>query len=186
VSANRVARAWALLPLALFTAYLALAASEERAWDALWICHVANLLLAAGIALARPRWVRAAAVLLAPAFPLWIYDMVEAGKVDLVSVASHVGGLVIALVATWHMPTGARAWPVALATFLAAQAAARLFAPAALNVNIAHGIYPGWDRWFSSHAAYWAFTTTVAALLLWLADRLLPRSAHSRLEAAPS
>ena len=96
------------------------------------------------------------------------------------------GGLCFGLFAMSRLPQTQRAWPLALGTFLAAQAAARWLAPADLNVNLAHGIYPGWERWFGSHAAYWLFTATAAAALLWLTDRFLPRFALRRMEVSPS
>jgi hypothetical protein len=120
--------------------------------------------------------VRAAVLLIVPGVPLWIYDMAVASAVEPVSVVSHLGGLAVGIPALVRLPSPRRAWPVALGVFLAAQLAARLLAPPALNVNLAHGVYPGWDRWFPNHASYWVFTTAVAAFLLWLLDRLLPKA----------
>ena len=171
-----LARAWGLLPIAFFVAYAAVAVVQGRGWDALWICHVANVVLGAGILARRPLWVRAAVLLIIPGVPLWIYDMLVASSVEPVSIVSHLGGLAVGIPALVRLPSERRAWPVALGVFLAAQLAARLFAPPALNVNLAHGVYPGWERWFASHGSYWIFTTAVAALLLWLLDRLLPKT----------
>lgn len=171
-----LARAWGLLPIAFFAAYTAVAVMQGRGWDALWICHVANIVLGIGILVRRPLLVRAAVLLIVPGVPLWIYDVMVAGHVEAVSVVSHLGGLAIGIPALVRLSSERRAWPVAFGVFLAAQLAARLFTPPALNVNLAHGVYPGWDRWFASHEVYWAFLATVAAALLWILDRLIPKS----------
>ncbi|APV50704.1 hypothetical protein BWI17_14030 [Betaproteobacteria bacterium GR16-43] len=171
-----LSRAWGLLPFGFFVAYLAMAVNAGRGWDALWVCHVANLLLAAGIFARRVRWARAALLLILAGLPLWAADMAHTGHVEGVSVVSHLGGFAVAVFALLRSPRPpGPAWGLALATYLAAQLAARLFAPPALNVNVAHAPYPGWEGWFESHAAYWVFVTAATAAALWLGDRLLPR-----------
>ena len=166
-------RAAALAPLVLFVMYAAHAAAEGRAAESLWICHLANLLLAFGMVADCPAAARAAVLLMIPGLPLWIYDMVVSSAVDPVSVLSHLGGLAIGIAVLLRQKPYRRSWHWALLAYFCAQAAARAFTPAELNVNVAHAPYPGFEKVFPGYAAYWLFTSLAAFVVLWAADRMM-------------
>ena len=53
-------RALGILPLLFFAAYLYAAVGEHRAAEALWMCHVSNVILGMGILAQQPALVRLA------------------------------------------------------------------------------------------------------------------------------
>lgn len=161
------------LALALFAAYAAFAAQRGRPAEALWMCHVANLLLAAGLFAAWPRLVGIAVLWIVLGIPLWVLDAWMNGEVPPVSIASHLGGLALAMYALPRLPLSSNPWLAALAVFLALQQACRWWTPEALNVNLAHAEYTGWKGVFGGYAAYWMVTTLAAAAFLWALGRLL-------------
>jgi hypothetical protein len=163
------------VPLALFALYFLNASGQERAWESLWVCHVANLFLGLGLVFSSEVLVRSAALVLVPAIPMWIYDMVASQSIDPISLATHLGGAAIAIAAVAKVGMRAGTWRFALAVGLAAQVLARAFSPPALNVNLAHQVYPGWETLFTSYAPYWVFVTLATAAVLWCAERLLLR-----------
>jgi hypothetical protein len=40
-------------------------------------------------------------------------------------------------------------------------------------VNLAHGIYAGWEQMFTGYWSYWITTSVFMALALWITGRLL-------------
>ena len=143
------------------------------------MCHVSNMVLAAGLLSGNARLVQLGAIWIIPGIPLWLMDMVQTSLIYFASVASHLGGLAVAILALrWH-GMKKNTWFLAVIWFLLVQQLCRVVAPVELNVNLAHNIWPGSEQWFSDYRVYWAFTTGVAAVCLWLCEqaiiRLLPR-----------
>src|SRR5262249_17148519 len=136
----------ALAPLSFFVAYLAAALQNGTGADSLWMCHVSNLILAAGIAGRWPRVIGLAVCWIVVGIPLWLYDMVQAGEVTVVSVLSHLGGLAFGMYALRRVRISYNPWLPALVVYLVVQQLCRWFTPAELNVNLAHRAYEGWDR----------------------------------------
>lgn len=162
-----------VVPLALFGTYAAVAAQRGRAADALWMCHVANLVLAIGIFARAPRIIGVAVLWIVIGIPLWAMDAWLNRTMAPVSLASHLGGLAIGMYAASRLRLSSNPWIAALALFIALQQACRWWTPRALNVNVAHAEYAGWEGVFGSYWAYWLVTTLAAAGCLWLLGRLL-------------
>src|SRR5215468_8708162 len=89
-----------LLPLCFFLAraiqYMIIAKTPEQM---LWSCHISNLMLAAGLFLGNPFLIRVAVFWLILGVPPWIADMVWSKIITVVSFFSHLGGLIVAIVA---------------------------------------------------------------------------------------
>ncbi|HJY77989.1 MAG TPA: hypothetical protein VKE95_15240 [Burkholderiales bacterium] len=163
----------ALAPLSFFVAYLAAALQNGTGADSLWMCHVSNLILAAGIAGRWPRVIGLAVCWIVVGIPLWLYDMVQTGEVTVVSVLSHLGGLAFGMYALRRVRISYNPWLPALVVYLVVQQACRWFTPAELNVNLAHRAYEGWDRLPGGYAAYWLGLTLTGAMALWATGRAL-------------
>jgi len=162
-----------VVPLALFGTYAAVAAQRGRAADALWMCHVANLVLAIGIVTRSPRVVGIAVLWIVLGIPLWAMDAWLNRTVTPVSAASHLGGLAVGMYAASRLRLSSNPWLPALALFLVLQQLCRWWTPQALNVNLAHAEYAGWEGAFGAYWAYWLITTLGAAACLWALGRLL-------------
>jgi hypothetical protein len=150
------------LPLAFFLAYLAVAFQRGRAADSLWLCHVANLLLAIGMFARSPRLVGIAFSWIVLGLPLWAFDAWRNGDVSLVSGMSHLGGFAVGLYALWRLRLSWNPWLAAVLLFVALRLLCRWLTPAALDVNLAHADW-----------TYWLATTAAAGAALWAIGRML-------------
>lgn len=162
-----------LLPLGFFLANLAANFREGHPGNSLWMCYLANLLLAAGLFLARPELLRPGALWILPGIPLWMLDMISTGIVRPTGVLAHLGGAAVGIYALGRYRAGRGAWLHAFLLFLAVQQLCRWVTPPDLNVNLAHGIYAGWEKMFPGYWAYWAATSVLMACALWMTGRLL-------------
>jgi hypothetical protein len=161
------------LPIFFFVLYLATAAQRGKAADSLWMCHVANLLLSIGMFSRSPRLVGIALAWIVLGIPLWALDMWRSGELTQASVLSHLGGLALGMYAAWRLRLSSNPWLAALFVFVALQQLCRWLTPEALNVNLAHAEYAGWEGVFGGYWAYWLATLLAAAAALWGTGRLL-------------
>jgi hypothetical protein len=166
-------RALGLAPLAFFATYAGAAANGDRAGDALWMCHVANLVLGLGMILERPAWIRVAAAWIVLGIPLWVIDMATSGTICPFSTISHVGGLAVAIFALNRVRATRNEWIGGVALLVAMQLLARVATPEALNVNLAWRPYEGFERWPGGYPGYWASLMAGAAFTLWGIGRVM-------------
>jgi hypothetical protein len=139
----------------------------------LWMCNVGNVLLGIGLLLGHRELIRAAAIWTIPGLGLWIYYVLLASGFYFSTTLAHVGGITVGLIALSRVRMDRFAWLYAFAWYLLTQFAARLLAPPALNVNVAHSIQPGWDKVFTSYWKFWLVGSAVAALGLWIIGKVL-------------
>jgi hypothetical protein len=179
-----------LLPLAFFLLHAGYYLCYGGLSHMLWMCNIGNLVLAAGMLGNFPALVRIAVAWLLPGLALWIVTYVLPGAVLLTSAIAHVGGLLVGLVALWRVGASRWAWLEATGYYLLMQQLSRLFTPAALNINVAHAVWPGWEKYFSTYVSFWLATTIVAAggqWTLWLIlRRLLPTRRAARATLRPA
>lgn len=166
-------RALGLLPLGFFLANLAANYGEGHVGNSLWMCYLANLLLAAGLFLARPELLRPGAIWILPGIPLWLMDMLRTGIVRPTGVLAHVGGAVVGLIALGRYRAGRWAWLHAFLLYLSVQWLCRWITRPDLNVNLAHGVYEGSANLFRQYWTYWLATSALMAIALWMTGRLL-------------
>ena len=141
----------------------------------MWMCNIGNLLLALGLWLEKPQLVRLAAIWTLPGLVIWFLYVVLVWEVFLSSFLAHVGGLAVALVALRVYGMDRVAWRWAFGWYLVIQLLSRFFTAPALNVNLAHGVQPGWDRFFHSYWSFWLVLTIVTLVALWICGLLLWR-----------
>jgi len=163
----------ALAPLSFFVVYAAAVLQDGKGAESLWVCHVSNLILAAGIAGRWPRVIALAVCWMAVGIPLWAYDMAMTGEVTVPSVLSHLGGLAFGMYALRRVRISYNPWLPALLAYLVLQQICRWFTPAELNVNLAHRAYEGWDVLPGGYATYWLGLALTGALALWATGRAL-------------
>ena len=139
----------------------------------LWMCNIGNLLLAMGLFLEKPLIVRLAAIWMIPGLIVWFIYVVLAWGVFLTSTLTHIGGLGVAMFALTKYRMDRTAWRWAFGWYLIVQLCSRLVTPAALNVNLAHAIQPGWESGFRGYWTFWLTLTIVTVVVLWLSGLLL-------------
>ena len=158
-----------LLPLCFFIArgieYMVIAKTPEQM---LWSCHVSNLMLAVGMFLGNPLLIRVAVFWQILGLPPWIMDAVVSGMIKWVSIFSHLGGSVVAIIAIRQVGAKRWSWIPALIYFVVPQQITRLVTDPGpyTNVNVAHFAYGPMKDWFTVYWKYWAVNTSIVALTL--------------------
>jgi hypothetical protein len=133
-----------------------------------WMCNIGNLVLGVGLLLGQPIMIRVAALWLVPGLGVWYWFVVRPYGIVFSSTLAHIGGLIVAMIALRRVRVDARAWVYALGWYFVMQLLSRLLTPAAMNVNVAHSVYPGWEQTFPSYWKFWLVLTLVTAACLWV------------------
>ncbi len=166
------------LPLCFFIAraieYVAIAKTPEQM---LWSCHVSNLMLAVGIFLGAPLLIRIAVFWQILGVAPRIMDAVVSGLVKMVSIFSHLGGVVVAIVAIRQIGAKRWSWVYSLVYFVILQQLTRLLTDPGpyTNVNVAHFAYGPMKDWFAVYWKYWVVNTALVAALLFIIEVVLLR-----------
>jgi len=181
------------LPLAFFTAQALHYWQINQLGHMLWMCNIGNLLLAIGLFTEQALLIRVAVIWMVPGVLVWFayvvptWGMLLTGKFSytelfgvLSSTLAHLGGFAVGIAALRKVGAELRTWIYAFVWYLIVQLISRLFTPAALNVNLAHNIQPGWERAFNSYLSFWLVLSVLVALCLWglgfLLTKLWPAS----------
>ena len=170
------------LPLSFFLAraveYMIVAKTPEQM---LWSCHVSNLMLAAGLFMGNPFLIRVAVFWQILGVPPWILattmEMAWLKPVTLVSIFSHLGGFIVAVIAIRQVGARRGSWIPSLIYFVVLQQLTRLATVPGpyTNVNVAHFAYGPMKDWFASYWTYWAANTSAVALTLIVIEFVLLR-----------
>lgn len=162
-----------ILPLIFFIAQFVHYWPINELGHMFWMCNIGNLILAMGLFLEKPVLIRLAAIWTIPGFVVWFIYVVLTWGVFLTSTLAHAGGLIVAMIAIRHYRMDRTAWRWAFGWYLAIQLASRFFTPAALNVNLAHAVQPGFEQTFPSYWTFWLVLTAATIVILWLVGLLL-------------
>jgi hypothetical protein len=166
------------LPLCFFLAraieYIVVAKTPEQM---LWSCHISNLMLAAGLFFGNPFLIRVAVFWLILGVPPWIADMLWSKLVTGVSIFSHLGGFIVAMVAIRRVGAKRGSWIPSLIYFVILQQITRLVTESGpyTNINVAHFAYGPMKDWFTSYWTYWVANTSAVALTLIIIEFILVR-----------
>ena len=162
-----------ILPLIFFIAQFVHYWPRNELGHMFWMCNIGNLILAMGLFLEKPVPIRLAAIWTLPGLVVWFVWVVLTWGVFLSSTLAHVGGLIVAMIAIRYYGMDRTAWRWAFGWYLAIQLASRFFTPAALNVNLAHAVQPGFEQSFQSYWTFWLLLTVATIVVLWLVGLLL-------------
>ncbi len=159
------------------------------AGELLWICYPAGAMVGAGVLFRMPRLAAVGFVFhLGMGFLGWLLDVIASRHVSALSVAVHVLPLVAG--AAEARASGVPRWAplAAWCGWLVLQALAYVVTDPALNVNVAHSVWPPFASVFESVWAYRAFNAGFAIPFLlgahWIASSMAP-SRESVLRVAP-
>jgi hypothetical protein len=163
----------AVLPLFFFFGIFYRHLRAHRWGDALWMCHLSNLLLSAGLYFEEPFLVFMALPWLLFGIPLWLAEVLRTRRVVPLSVITHFGGAAIGLYAAHRMGPAPGTWGASWLFALAAQGVSRTLTRPEWNVNVTHRVYDAWKPHFKTFRSFWIFCMTVAAAILWGMDKTL-------------
>lgn len=133
----------------------------------LWMCNAGNVLLGIGLLVGHREMIRAAAIWTIPGLGIWIRYVLLASGFYFSTTLAHVGGITVGLIALQRVRMDRAAWLYAFGWYLLTQLAARLFAAADLNVNVADHVQTGWETTFTSYWKFWVVMSLAVAALLW-------------------
>jgi hypothetical protein len=178
--------AWGAAVLVAYALHAGFHTSRDEAWNLMWACNVATVALAAGC-MARQRWLVAVALCwLGLGTPLWLLDLINGGEWTITSTVIHVGAPLVAIGAARTLTVPRGTWLVAITGLAALMAASRLVTPRALNVNLAYGVYAGWEALFPDPRVYYAALVAVSALAFWAIERIMRRDRWDQRRPRPS
>ena len=164
-----------ILPLLFFLArvieYVFVAKTPEHI---LWSCHISNLMMAIGLFCAWPWLIRIAVFWQILGLPPWVLDMIANKDITLISIFTHLGGFIVAIVAIRQARAKLWSWIPSLVYFVILQQITRLLTEPTIytNVNVAHFAYGQWVS-FSSYWKYWVVNTALAAVTLLIIEFVL-------------
>lgn len=182
-----------ILPLTFFGAQAIHYWQINELGHMLWMCNIGNLLFAVGLFLGEATLVRVAVIWMLPGVVVWAmyvvptWGMLLTGQLSFVqffgvlsSTLAHLGGFSVGMLALQRVRVDGWAWLYAFIWYLVVQLFSRLSTPAAMNVNLAYRIQPGWEQRFSSYWKFWLLLTVIVAVCLWILGfvlkKLLPAS----------
>jgi hypothetical protein len=167
----------AFVAIALYVLHALVHLSRREPYDLLWGCHLAVLLIAAG--LLRNNASLNAIGLLWSCFglPIWLMYTFTGGEFMPTAALTHLGAFVIGMygVRLLGIPRGS-AWK-ALAAYLALWAVTRVITPPSANINLAFSVWPGWEERFPTYPIYFA-TLFVSGALTFTITEVLFRRVH--------
>jgi len=178
-----------ILPLAFFCAQAIHYWQINELGQMLWMCNVGNLLLALGLFFEEAIMIRVAIIWIIPGLAVWflfyilpLWGTFLTGRIShaqlfgvLSSTLVHVGGFAVAMVVLRKVGMDGRAWFHAFIWYFIVQLISRLATPAAMNVNVSHGVQAGWEQTFNSYLKFWLVLTLLVGVGLWLLGLLLKR-----------
>ena len=164
-----------LWPLGFVTVHLTLRIAAGHPEDALWLCHVADLLLAIGLLARRPRIWAVGALWIVWGTPLWLLDVAGGGTFRVTSVGTHVGACLVVLEAARRgaFPRGSH-WRAMLGVWVLL-GVTRVAAGAEGNLNLAFRVQDGWTQRFPTYLPYFLSVSALAWTVFFVTERGLRR-----------
>jgi hypothetical protein len=174
-------RAWGALALAFYAIHAGHHLLRGQPENLLWACHLGAVCVGVGL-LARLPAVNAVGFLwIATGDVLWLVDLVSGGEFIPTSLFTHGGGLALGALGLVRLGMPRHTWWRAVLAFLVLQQLSRFATPPQANVNLAHAVWPGWERIFPSTAAYQIALLAIGAAACfsveWISRRALGRIA---------
>lgn len=161
--------------VALYLPHLVWHVVHHSAWDLLWACNVAIVLVALGAFAQNARACVVGFLFLVYGTPFWLLDVIAGGTMVITSPLVHGGGLIVGCLAIRALGWPKGAWLIAWIASAIVVAASYLLSPEEANVNFAFSVYEGWEKHFGSHRLYLASFELGAGVVFYLVEHLATR-----------
>lgn len=162
-----------------FVTHAAGCVARGVAAEALWACHVAVAVMGLGLLLGWPKLAGAGILGILVGTPAWASDVAMGAPLVPTSLATHVGGFVIAILALRAGGLPTHCWWGAWLGGAALQQICRWMTPPSLNVNAAFATYARFDAAFPSYEAYLIALGAAIAAILWLTEFVVRRTVRA-------
>jgi hypothetical protein len=165
-------RALGGLALASWLAHAIEIVWRSSPWDFFWACNVAPVLIGLGCVVPNAHLLAIGALWLSWGTPMWIVDLATGGTFWPTSLLNHFGCLAVAALAMRRLGLPRGSWWRATVALTALMLLCRFVTPAALNINLSHAVWAGWERYFESYNLYHLLLTLLGAAVFFVAERL--------------
>jgi hypothetical protein len=162
----------ALVPAACLAVHVAV---RRLPADLFWLCNVANVLLALGLAARWPRVVGVAFSWIAVGTGAWLIELVATGG-ELTAPTQFLTHLVsgaVGFVGVRRLGMPERTWVRALLGVLVLQVFSRAFTDPKENMNAAFEVYGYYKAVFPSYATYWLAMTALFAAVFFAIEKVM-------------
>jgi hypothetical protein len=177
-SASRVRRlrAYGALAGLAFLAHAGHHVFRGSAWDVLWLCNLAPLLLAIGCLRAKCSFVAVALLWETLGTPLWLLNVVTGASWIPTSPLVHLACPIVAFLAVLELGWPRGAGYKAMLAMAALALLTRVFTPPSMNVNVAFAVRAGWEAQFPRYEVFAALVFGGGCAIFFVADRLYARA----------
>jgi len=152
-----------LLALCFYLVHATTHLRHHEPENIIWSCHVATVLVGAGFLFGAATLNAVGFLWLLVGNAAWLIDLHNGAALIPTSLFPHIGGLVLSIMGVKRFGMPRHVWWKAIVGLLLLQQFSRLVTPAAANVNLAFGVWSGWETVFPSY--FWFEVITVATML---------------------
>jgi len=164
-----------LLGVAFFATHAFVLIGREEGSHALWSCHLANLVIAAGLLLRRSDLNAIGFHWLLIGLPMWAMDVTIDAEFLPTSTLTHLGGFLLGIVGIHALGFPRGAWWKASAGLVILWFLSRAITPGAANVNMSDRAWYGWETDHVPFAVYLLGLLAGVTGIFLLAERLVRR-----------
>lgn len=169
---DRLLFATGAVALAFFALHTAEVLVTRVPWDTIWMCHMACALIGIGCFARSGMLAGMGLSWVAYGTPLWVLDLATGGTLVPSSLGTHLGGLAVGVVAVSRLGFPSGTWLRALAGLFALVMATRFTTAPEHNVNLAHRVQAGYERFFASYPPYFAFLLALSGAAFLVVERI--------------
>lgn len=160
-----------LLILCIFSNWIR---GEKENW--FWLCHLSVLFLSISLFTGFAKGIRISSFWVLIGLALWFSDIIlTASPFDGLSYLTHILYAIGAFLSLKWVGPAPFSWVGGFVWYLFTQVLSRFFTDPGENINLAHSIWPPWDRIFSVYLHFWIAMSLFVLLLLISTKKLLDR-----------
>jgi hypothetical protein len=142
---------WGLLALAFYLVHAGTHLRHHQPENIVWSCHVATVLVGFGFVFGSATLNAIGFLWLLIGNAAWLIDLYNGAALIPTSLLPHVGGFILSIVGLKRFGMPRHVWWKAIVGLFLLQQLSRLVTPMAANVNIAFGVWAGWETMFPSY-----------------------------------
>ena len=172
---RRAMTTFGCLALGCYAVHAAFHLLHNHPEDLLWACHLGAAIVGIGLLISSSTLNGIGTLFLCLGTPLWLTELAGGGAFYPTSCFTHIGGLAIGLYSARRLGIPGGTWWKAIVALIALILICRLVTPPQSNINVAFAIYPGMEKYFSSHFSYLATMLSIAAGYFFIIEFVLRR-----------
>ena len=170
-----------LIGFLLIVAVLSINFFFYSASSILWLCNISALLAGVALLLQMPQLALTGATFMIIGFASWLVNaMFNQTFTEPLSCIKHSVYALLGLLTFFQFRVGRYLWLRSFGWYLFTQLLSRLFSSPTENINLAFGVWQGWDAFFTNFITFWIFLSFSCLLLLFIANTIIFRCQQSK------